>query len=68
LIETLEDPKVMRRYRKLVIERANFQTSSCHANRAEVFNELLREFEKERLERLRWRELAKKAPEPVVVS
>jgi flavin-dependent dehydrogenase len=61
-IELLEDPKMMRRYQKYVIQRPEFQAASCHTDRTQVFNEMLEGFERDRLEHLRWRQLAKKAP------
>ena len=61
-LELLEDPKMMRRYRKFVIERPEFQAATCGSSRFEVFNDMLAEHERRRLEHLRWRELAKQAP------
>jgi hypothetical protein len=61
-IDLLEDPKMMQRYRKFVIERPEFQAATCEADRHEVFTEMLEGFERGRLDHLRWRELAKKAP------
>ena len=61
-LELLEDPKWLRRYRKFVIERPEFQASTCQVDRTQVFNEMLEEHERRRLEHLRWRELAKLAP------
>lgn len=62
-IDLLEDPRMARRYRTLVLERPEFQVASCHAHRAEVFGEMLHRFEQERLDHLRWRALAKRAPQ-----
>jgi flavin-dependent dehydrogenase len=63
-LELLEDPKMLRRYRKFVIERPEFQAATCGTSRFEVFNEMLAEHERRREEDLRWRELRKLAPQP----
>jgi flavin-dependent dehydrogenase len=64
-LKLLEDPTIMDRYRSFVIERPEFHGASCSTSRTAVFNALLAEYEAKRVRKLRWRELAKKAPEPV---
>ena len=42
-LDTLQDPKLFKKYKHFVIERPTFQNSTCNASRATVFHQLLKE-------------------------
>ena len=47
-IDLLQDHDLFRSYKKLVIDRKEFQSTSCGANRSDIFGSMLMEYEKQR--------------------